>query len=181
MGKDKASIIFGGRPLCERQMELFRELDVEKIFVSARAKPEWLPDGIEVLLDEPPSRGPLSGITRALRVMQTTHLVVLAIDMPFMPRDQMQWLCRQAMPRSGVVPIVDGRPEPLAAVYPSEGVSDFEAALAGDDFSLQPLIRNLAENEKIRLITVPKQAQNYYRSVNEPSDLPGETVSEPNN
>src|SRR5262245_30460604 len=118
MGRDKATIIFEGRPLWERQLRLLRELDPEEIFVSARTAPTWLPAGTKLLLDEQPSRGPLSGLAKAVSSVQTSHIVVLAVDMPFMTSEQMHSLIRRVLPESGVVPVIDGRAEPLAAVYP---------------------------------------------------------------
>ena len=180
MGKDKATIVFDGRPFWQRQLQVLRDLGPEKIFVSARELPSWLlPLDIELLLDEPPFRGPLSGLTRALASIQTSHLAVLAVDMPFMTSKQMQVLCRHAMWRCGVVPVVEGRFEPLAAIYPREAAAHFSAALAGNDFSLQPLVRNLVHADKVRLVTVAEEERDLYRSVNEPTDFQGETVSEP--
>src|SRR5450631_272010 len=89
MGRDKAAITFRGEPLWQRQLEVLRALLPEKIFVSVRQEPSWLSLETELLLDEPPSRGPLSGLTRALASTQTSHLVVLAVDMPFMTSEQM--------------------------------------------------------------------------------------------
>jgi len=171
MGMEKAAIIFCGQPLWNRQLELLRGLGPEKIFVSVRNEPSWLPLDIELLLDEPPSRGPLSGLTRALNSMETSHLVALAVDMPFMTSEQMRFLCGFATAGSGVVPAVNDRAEPLAAIYPREAAADFAAALTGSDFSLQTLIRNLARANKIQMLNVPAEARALYRSVNEPRDL----------
>src|SRR4051812_20819821 len=96
MGRDKATVQFKGRPLWERQMELLRALGPEKIFVSARTKPAWLPGDVELLLDDPPSRGPLSGVAKALGAIRTTHLVVLAVDMPFMTAGEWGLLLKSA-------------------------------------------------------------------------------------
>src|SRR4051812_26282667 len=82
MGNDKATIQFEGEPLWRRQLEVLRTLAVEKIIVSARKAPDWLPDDVELRVDDVPSRGPLSGLTKALMAMRTTHLVALAVDMP---------------------------------------------------------------------------------------------------
>jgi molybdopterin-guanine dinucleotide biosynthesis protein A len=171
MGRDKAAIVFRGQPLWQRQLELLRSLRPEKIFVSARTEPSWLPFDTELLLDEPPSRGPLSGLTRALDQMQTSHLVVLAVDMPFMTSEQMRFLCGLAIVGRGLVPVVNDRAEPLAAIYPREAATNFAAALAGSDFSLQTLTRNLARAGKIQMLNVPEGAHDFYRSVNEPEDL----------
>lgn len=171
MGADKATMVFRGQPLWQRQIDLLRELSPEKILVSAREEPAWLPIGIESLLDERPSRGPLSGLTKALEQMQTTHLVALAVDMPFMTSDQMDVVRELAAEGRGVVPIIGERAEPLAAIYPAEAAMEFAAALAGSDFSLQGVIRKLVAEEKVRLSAVPAQDEHFYRSMNELGSL----------
>lgn len=176
MGRDKAAIVFEGGPLWQRQMELLRSLRPERIFVSARQKPSWLPLDTELLLDEPPSRGPLSGLTRALERMQTSHLVVLAVDMPFMTGGQMRVLWSLATIGGGVLPVIGNRAEPLAAIYPREASSAFLAALAGDDFSLQRLARSLVTNDLLQIFSVSEKDEHLYRSVNEPEDFQGAAV-----
>jgi molybdopterin-guanine dinucleotide biosynthesis protein A len=173
MGTDKATIVFRGASLWERQLGILRELRPAKIFVSARVDPPWRPAAIELLLDEPPSRGPLSGLTRALERMETTHLAVLAVDMPFMTTEQMRLLFNLAAPSCGVVPVIGEHAEPLAAIYSRESAPDFAAPLAGRDYSLQGLVRNLATANKVLMFSVPEKDQYLYRSVNEPSGFLG--------
>jgi molybdenum cofactor guanylyltransferase len=171
MGADKATIVFQGRPLWERQLGILRELRPERIFVSARVDPSWRPPEIELLLDEPPSRGPLSGLTRALDRMETTHLIALAVDMPFMTSEQLGALFNLAGTGCGVVPVIGERTEPLGAIYPRESATDFATALAGHNFSLQGLVRKLAAVNKVRIVSVPENDEDLYRSVNEPGDF----------
>jgi molybdenum cofactor guanylyltransferase len=171
MGRDKATIEFDGWPLWKWQLEILRTLGPERIFVSARTTPSWLPADIEVLLDDMPSRGPLSGLTKALAAMRTTHLIALAIDMPFMASETLRILRSHVQTGRGVVPVIGDRTEPLAAIYPAEAAADFARALAGTDFSLQRVIRKLAADEKVRLYAVPVEDEHLYRSVNEPGDL----------
>jgi molybdopterin-guanine dinucleotide biosynthesis protein A len=173
MGRDKATIVFRGRPLWQRQIALLRELQPEKFFVSARQVPSWLPLDTELLLDEPPSHGPLSGLTKAFERMQTSHLVVLAVDMPFMTGEQMRDLWSLATNGCGVLPMMGERAEPLAAIYPREASRDFLVAVAGNDFSLQRLSRHLVEEGKLRVLQVSPGNEELYRSVNEPGDLEG--------
>jgi molybdopterin-guanine dinucleotide biosynthesis protein A len=171
MGRDKAAVVFGNEPLWRRQLRVLRDLGPEKVFVSARTESSWLPDGTELLLDDPPSRGPLSGVAKALAQMHTSHLLVLAVDMPFVTREQLQFLCSEAREGCGVVPLIGERAEPLAAIYPKETALDFAGALAGADLSLQPLVRKLAAAGKVRLLPVPSQDEDLYKSVNEPGDF----------
>ena len=176
MNRDKATIVFRGQPLWQRQLDLLRELSPEKIFVSAREEPAWLPIGTELLLDEPPSRGPLSGLTKAFERMQTTHLVALAVDMPFMTDEQMQVLWRLATIGCGVLPMIGDRAEPLTAIYPREAAPHFAAGLAGRDFSLQRLVRNLATANQVQMFSIPEKDEHLYRSVNAPGDFQGTAV-----
>ena len=171
MGSEKATIIFRGEPLWQRQLGLLRDLHPEKIFVSVRKEPPWLPLETELLLDEPPFRGPLGGLTRALASMKTSHLVALAVDMPFMTSEQMRATWGLATLGSGVLPMIGDRAEPLAAIYPREAGGDFATALASDDFSLQRLGRSLVQLDKLRIFEVPQGDERLYRSVNEPADF----------
>lgn len=171
MGRDKASVVFRDEPLWRRQLRVLRDLGPEKVFVSARTESAWLPDDTELLLDEPPSRGPLSGLTKALEQMQTSHLVVLAVDMPFVTRGDLQFLCGKAAAGRGVVPLIRERAEPLAAIYPKEAASNFATALSGPDLSLQRVVRQLAAAGKVQFLEVRPEDENRFMSLNKPSDL----------
>lgn len=171
MARDKATIVFRGQPLWRRQIELLRGLHPEKIFVSAQKEPSWLPDDAELLLDDPPSRGPLSGLTKSLAAMRTTHLLALAVDMPFMTREPMRSSWSLGTIGCGVLPMIGDRAEPLAAIYPREARTDLSAALVGDDFSLQRLCRALVQGRKLRIFQVSPRETELYRSVNELGDF----------
>jgi molybdenum cofactor guanylyltransferase len=171
MGKDKASLLLEGEPLWQRQLRTIRQLDPAEIFLSARAKPDWLPPETRLVLDESPSRGAMSGIAAALKRAKTSHVLVLAIDMPFVTAVHLRAL-RQGINRGqGVVPFFNGRAEPLAALYPVETQLDFAVALRNREFSLQPLIRRLVADGRLRMLELSQAEATYYRSLNTPADL----------
>ena len=171
MGSEKATLLFHGEPLWQRQIRVLRELESQEIFISARSELPWRPVDIELILDEAPSRGPLSGLAAALLRMRTNHLLVLAVDMPFMTSEQMRALWGLATLGCGVLPMIGDRAEPLAAIYPRETGSAFAATLASDDFSLQRLVRSLVQLDKLRIFDVPQHDARLFRSVNEPGDF----------
>src|SRR6478752_3255668 len=92
MGRDKATVLFRGKPLWQIQLELLRKLEPAEIFVSARADPRWRPADVQFVADDQPSRGPVSGIAASLARMHTAHLLALAIDMPFMSENYLRYL-----------------------------------------------------------------------------------------
>src|SRR5262245_41636081 len=93
MGTDKATSIFQGKPLWQTQLETLRRLRPAEILVSARTDPSWRPADVLFVADIPPSRGPLCGLAASLGKIHTAHLLVLAIDMPFMTENYLRSLC----------------------------------------------------------------------------------------
>lgn len=171
MGRDKATVKWRGRPLWEWQVEKLRALRPEKIFVSARTDVPWRPVDVEILLDPPPSRGPLTGLAAALASIETDHLLAVAVDMPFMTTVHLRGLCDRASDGMGVIPMIDGKAEPLCAIYPKEARPVFLEALQGDNFSLQPIMRKLIALNMLLVMPVSGSAREFYKSVNEPQDL----------
>jgi molybdopterin-guanine dinucleotide biosynthesis protein A len=172
MGRDKATLQRWGRTLWQVQLELLRKLHPAEILISARTDPSWRPGNLHFVADIPPSRGPLSGLAASLAQLGTTHLLALAIDMPFMNESYLRYLCHQIEECVGVVPKIGSRAEPLAAIYPREAEIDCRNALASGDFSLQTLVRRLVETGKLREISVTGEERKLFLNVNELSDLP---------
>jgi molybdopterin-guanine dinucleotide biosynthesis protein A len=171
MGKDKAMLLFRGKPLWQIQIELLRKLRPTKIFVSARADPAWRPPDVQFVADDPPSRGPLSGLAASLAQMHTKHLLALAIDMPFITEKYLRFLCNQIEPGRGVIAAIHNRFEPLTAIYPQEASTDFHSALSSTDFSMQTVAGCLAAAGKLQVVPVTSQERKLFLNLNEPVDL----------
>ena len=171
MSKDKATLLFRGKPLWQIQLDLLRKLEPAEIFVSARADPAWRPADVQFVPDELPSRGPLSGLTATLARIRSSHLLVLAIDMPFMSEGHLRYLCNGIGTDRGVLPIIGRRAEPLAAIYPGEAYDTFAATFSGADFSMQTLTNQLVKIGVLRIVRVPEKEQRFYRNLNAPGDL----------
>jgi len=171
MGRDKATLVLRGKPLWQIQIDLLRKLKPVEIFVSARTDPSWRPSDAAFIPDEAPSRGPLSGLAAVLGRIRTAHLLVLAIDLPFMNEAYLRSLCHAIEPGCGVLPMIGGRAEPLAAIYPVEIRVDLVDALSGTDSSLQSLTNRLVKQGKLRPLFVAKENEELFRNLNEPADL----------
>ena len=171
MGTDKATFVFRGSALWQNQVELLRKLKPVEIFISARTDPKWRPHDVTFVADVAPSRGPLSGLAAAVNRMSTSHLLALAIDMPWMSSEYLESLCAQMEPGRGVLPKIGDRAESLAAIYPQEAAIETAKALAGTDFSLQSLACDLIAVGKLRAIPVTQQEEKFFRNINELADL----------
>jgi molybdopterin-guanine dinucleotide biosynthesis protein A len=171
MGIDKATLRWRGRPLWEWQLETLRALEADEIFVSARTEQPWRPPTARLVLDGDVSRGPLSGLTAALRQCESSHLIALAIDLPFVTSSYLNSLCAFAAPGVGVVAINGTRAEPLAAIYPRESLAYLEAAVNSTRHALQPLINDLLARKLLRGVEVPPEERALFHNINEPADL----------
>jgi len=171
MGTDKATFLFRGTPLWQVQLETLQKLESKEIFVSARFDPPWRPDRVVFVADVQPSRGPLSGLAASMNRMTTGHLLALAVDMPWMSKNYLEFLCAQIAPGCGVLPKIGDRAEPLAAIYPREAAIEIGKALASPDFSLQSLTYDLLAVGKLRVTPVTGQEKEFFRNINELSDL----------
>jgi molybdenum cofactor guanylyltransferase len=148
-----------------------RNLEPTEIFVSARTDPVWRPADVQFVTDDPPSRGPLSGLATSLAQMRTKHLLALAVDMPFITEKYLTFLCGQIEPGRGVIAKIDDRFEPLAAIYAQEALADVQNALSGKDFSLQTVTSRLVAAGKLRVMPVATPERKFFLNVNEPVDL----------
>jgi molybdopterin-guanine dinucleotide biosynthesis protein A len=171
MGRDKATLTIGGLPLWQRQLQILQELAPTALWVSARSRPIWCPAEIEVLCDEPPSRGPLSGVAHGLRRLETSHLLVLAVDLPQITSEHLRVLWSLAAPGRGVIPVNANHLEPLCAVYPASASGAAQAALRSSDVSLQSFVRTLAENNIPTLYPLRQDERSLYLNINQPADL----------
>jgi molybdopterin-guanine dinucleotide biosynthesis protein A len=171
MGEDKATINFRGEPLWKIQLDCLRKLEPSQILISARTDPTWRPNGAEFVADESPAGGALSGLAAAFAKMRGTHLVVLAIDMPFMDGHYLRCLASMGAPGCGAVPRIGRRFEPLAASYPAEARDAFAFALSSRNFSLQALIPRLVEAVHVRVLAVEGSNTKLFRNLNMPDDL----------
>jgi len=171
MGTDKATLVFNGQKLWERQLHLLTTLEPQTLCISARARPVWCPDNVETILDASPSCGPLSGIAAGLSNIHTSHLLVLALDMPRMSLEHLNKLTNLARPRCGVVPVKNDLFEPLCAIYPYEATTTAMKALACGDTALQSFIQGLRATEMVRTHLLSKFEFPLYQNLNTPEDL----------
>ncbi len=71
----------------------------------------------------------------------------------------------------GVLPLIDQRAEPLAAIYPSAALPFFTAALSSGNFAMQPLVAKLIADGRMRTIDVPDHDRAFYVNLNRPEDV----------
>ena len=186
MGADKATLRVGGRRLVDRAVVLLRGCCDEVLVASGDGRrlddlPGGRPGGPGVVQvvqvpDAVPGAGPLGGVLAGLETAAHPLVAVLAVDMPFADAAVLRLLARLlAERRSGeavVVPLADGRLQPLHAVWARNAAPALRALLATGERSATAAARRLGARvvEPAEWAPVARTAV-FAANVNEPADL----------
>ena len=173
-GVNKALIEIDGRAIIERQLEVLRQITTD--IAAAGGEPSELARfGVPVLADATPGAGPLAGIAAALAWSHEPYVLCVACDMPSLSVGVLSMLVSEATGDVDVVaPRVEGRAQPMCAVYSRRCLFVVERRLAAQDLRAVELLSDPAldvrwiEEEKIRNVDPSLLC---FANVNTPRDL----------
>jgi len=141
-GSNKALASFSGEPLIKHVAAPLVDLFADKLLVTSD------PDSYDFLgwpmvADFFAGCGPLGGIHAALKTITTSRAFVVGCDMPFVSKNLIENLCQQPGEWDVALPWLDGRPEPLFAVYQRHLLPLVEEALVRGDYKIGFFLRSL--------------------------------------
>ena len=171
MGADKAFVMLDGRTLLARALELARSLTSDVRIVGDAAKfREFAP----VVEDEFRGCGPLGAIHAALRASQAELNLMLAVDVPFVSSEFLQFLIERARESKAIVTVaqVKERRQPLCAVYRREFADTAENALRAGRYKIDALFETKTTQmiDEKQLSAAGFSAE-MFRNLNTPADL----------
>ena len=115
MGRDKALLPFGHETLLDRVLRVVAAVAGEVVLAAAPEQP--VPAGFRVSRDAAAGAGPLPALVEALPLVEATHTLVLACDLPLLKADVLSLLVDLSEGWEGAVPLVNGRRLPTCAVF----------------------------------------------------------------
>ena len=177
MGRDKAFIEFHGQSLLARALQLARSVTPQ---VSIVGSVEKFGDYGSVTEDVFADRGPLGGIHAALASSDRELNLMLAVDLPFLAADFLNYLVDTARQRRSVVtvPRAGGGLQPLCAVYRREFAEVAAQSLRAGKNKIDPLFEHVST-------TVVDEAEltgfnpDIFRNINTPGDLANSATISP--
>jgi len=180
MGRDKAFLQVNSEPLILRSLRLARDAGAREVLISGRPEQDFSALEVPVLLDAFPDCGPLGGIERGLAVARHPLVLVLAVDLPHMTSACVRWLVSRGAPAAGdratggpvgIVPVRNGRLEPLAASYPRQAHSLVEEMLRGNQCVARDYVASCLKAGWITAASVPADHQSCFHNWNLPQDV----------
>jgi len=131
-GQDKGALPLGGAddtPLSRVLAVLAARFPVSVVVASPGARAVRAGAAARVAFDAYPGCGPLGGLHAGLRAIETPLAFVCAADMPSLSGPLIDHIVARARADRPLVPVRNGRPEPLHAVYPGSCLPAVEKAL----------------------------------------------------
>ncbi|MDQ1372053.1 MAG: molybdenum cofactor guanylyltransferase [Candidatus Thermoplasmatota archaeon] len=124
IGGDKGLADVGGQPMAALVLRALSEVTEDIVVaVTGGARPAYtraLGPSVQIVEDRAHDRGPLEGLSNALRLTRHDLVAVVPCDVPFLKADILRLLEARAAGRDAAVPVVNGFLEPLVAVYRAE-------------------------------------------------------------
>jgi molybdopterin-guanine dinucleotide biosynthesis protein A len=143
MGRDKAELSLGRETLLERVVAALMPI-VDDIVVVGPERKIALPDGATFVQDDIPCAGPLGGLRTGLKRTRHHAALTVACDMPFLDRRLLCLLLDLLEGFDAVVPEVEGRFQPLHAVYSRRIIPTVEQRMVRGQLKLEGLLANLS-------------------------------------
>jgi molybdenum cofactor guanylyltransferase len=132
MGTPKALLDWHGTPLVVRIAGVLAGACDPVVVVAAPGAALPVPAGVELVTDAAPERGPLEGVAAGMAALagRAQAVFLAATDLPLLHPAFVAALLAALEGHDAVVPVADGRDQPLAAAYTAALLETAPALLA---------------------------------------------------
>lgn len=151
MGRDKALLPIGHATLIERLLAALSPRFADIVVIASPAQ-ELPPIDARIVRDDIAYDGPAAGLAAGLRTMRNEVAFVTSCDGLGVHLPLVEFLLEEAADHDAVLPVWDGRPQPLRAVYRRTALGPLEQQLALGSRRLLDLfdairVRHVGEDE----------------------------------
>ncbi len=168
MGHDKALFLYEGKSLLQRAVDFCSSFCDELLISSSNADHQI--EGIYRVEDEIKNCGPIGGIYSCLKQSSNDWNFVLSVDAPFVQSDFIQFLKAETHNFDAVVPLHEGKKEPLIAFYHKRILPEIKAKIQVDNYRLYFLLQEINTNY-VESGEWLKQYPSLFRNLNYPEDI----------
>lgn len=174
---DKALLEIGGRTLLNIALEKLQAICADVAILCGPAdRAATLSRFGRTVADRVPGCGPMSGLDAALEDTRHDWLLLLQVDVPFLPSAALEQLCADALPGAPGVWCMEalGIIQPLPVCVHRNALHSLRRALHAGEHRLRPSLRAAAEElgGRVQSIGVPAQLEErWFHNVNTPEEF----------
>jgi molybdopterin-guanine dinucleotide biosynthesis protein A len=170
MGVDKAWLELAGRAMIEHVIAALAPVSTHLAIIAN--SPDYERLGFPVFSDSNQGIGPLEAVRTALSNTFTDRVILVGCDMPFVTTDLFKLLLNIDGAHYATVPIgVNGKLEPLCAVYRSEALSAVTELINQGERKMSRLFDRVPTRfvpfEELRLL---RGSEVFFENINTPED-----------
>jgi molybdopterin-guanine dinucleotide biosynthesis protein A len=147
MGENKSFVELDGKPLVQHTLEHVRRLNVPVLLVTNNPT-LYSRFHVPMVSDVIAGKGSLGGIYSALMNSASPYTLCVACDMPFLNVDLLNYLLSLRTGFDAVVPMIDGQPQGLHAVYHRRCAEPIRELLDRNELRITGLFNHL----RVRLV-----------------------------
>jgi len=133
MGRDKSFVLLHGKPMIEHVVACVSVLPVESILLIANRPDDYAYLCLPTYPDVFPGKGALGGIFSAVHHSPCEYTLVVGCDMPYLSDALLRYMASLLDERAGpydvIVPVHDGHPQGLHAIYRKTCLAPIQADL----------------------------------------------------
>ncbi len=132
----KSFIEINKKRIIDSNIELLKKF-FDRIFISTNNPELYFYLGLPMIGDVINSRGPMTGIYSVLKNPDINEIFVVGCDMPFINKKLIQFILKRwNNDWDSVIPLFNGKPQPLLGIYSKRVASKMETAIKNNQKSL---------------------------------------------
>ncbi|WP_110956026.1 molybdopterin-guanine dinucleotide biosynthesis protein B [Anaerosinus massiliensis] len=168
MGRDKAFLEWQEKTFIEHILEKAKQAKFHEIVIVTNQPEKFEFLDVEVISDIYSQMGPLSGIHAGLIYNQSQYNLVIPCDMPFIDFSLVKELEQYSkQDYQAIVPMKDGKHQPLMAIYSKDCIKPIEKLLLIDQ---ERKIMKLLERVATKFVAFNDAEENFF-NVNTPKEF----------
>ena len=169
MGQDKGFLGLEGKPMIQYGIDTAKCLSNHIIVIANNKSYHCL--GVPVFPDVYIEKGPLGGIHSGLTHSNTDWNWVIGCDMPQINTGLAKYLFNHLDKHQIIVPLWEGKPQPLCALYNKNCVNDLESCIKKGELKMSDVLSTL----KVNFINITKDLEFYspllFTNLNDQQDV----------
>lgn len=163
MGTDKSDLLYGDKSFLEIQADKARTMNIRDVLISGYRGQQHL--DFPIIPDLNAEQGPLGGLTTCLGAMQNEWALVLSVDAPLVPVEELKRIVNFALQGQYKAAIAqcDDRQYPLVGMYHRSLVSKMQEELTNHRGSVFAMLRRVGYG-----VYESKEDPTLFSNVNDP-------------